>query len=165
MSDLAAHVTHETRPSSGRDAWVITDGETVYIGQLCSLQDGLLNHWADGANDVFVGPLLGGDDNAGSAPGVITGDTDRVSTNQEPPPEGWVDTSGVTLMHLDSVADTPTQAKQGNLIYCGTSNTDDMTLNSSGRTNAIGWMVRRRSATDVDVRLFTPSEFLAAGQS
>jgi hypothetical protein len=68
--------------------------------------------------------------------------------------------SGVVLMHLDSVGDTPSQAKVGDLVYCGTSNTDDMTLDSTGRTHPIGILWFYRSATDVDVKLFTPAEML-----
>jgi hypothetical protein len=118
------------------------------------MEAGYLNHWADGANDVFAGIMLGGDDRAGD--GILIGETDDT-----PDPHGFVDTSGVVLMHLDSVGDTPTQAKVGDLVYCSTSNTDDMTLESSGATHPIGYMIRFRTATDVDVQLFTPAEMLA----
>jgi hypothetical protein len=121
---------------------------------LCALEGGYINHWADGANDVFAGVLLGGDDRAGD--GVLTG-----NTSDTPPPEARVDVSGVTLMHLSGVGDTPTQAKVGDLVYCGTSNVADITLSATGRNHPIGYMSRFRSATDVDVTLFTPAEMLA----
>ena len=83
------------------------------------------------------------------------------NTSLTPVPEAFVDTSGVILTHLDSINGTPSQAKVGDLIYGGTGNTDDMDLQASGNTDPIGWMIRYTSATDVDVQLFTPTEFLA----
>lgn len=154
MADLTAHKEHKTRPRAGRDAFPIANGVTLYAGALVGLESGYLNHWADGANDVFLGMMQGGYDRAGD--GVLTG-----ATADTPDPEGYVDTSGVILRKLASVGDTPAQAKVGDLVYCNTSNTDDMTLNSSGMTHPIGWVVRYRSATDIDVQLFTPAEMLA----
>lgn len=156
MADLAAHTIIKTRPRAGRDSFVIADTITLYVGALVGLEGGYLNHWADGANDVFMGVVLGGDDRGKD--GILLGETSDV-----PPPEARVNTEGVVLMHLDSVAaqTTLSEANLGDLVYCGTSNTDDMTLVSSGRNHPIGWIVRFRSATDVDVQLFTPSEMLA----
>lgn len=154
MADLAANVIHKTQPRAGRHSFPVANGVTVYAGQLVGIEGGYANHWADGANDVFGGILLRGDDP--NHDGTLLGDT-----SASPIPEVTIDCSGVTLMHLDSVGGTPTQAKVGDLVYCGTSNTDDITLDSSGRNHPIGWLSRYRSATDVDVTLFTPEEMLA----
>jgi hypothetical protein len=155
MADLAASTIHKTQPRSGYNAYPIADGITLYPGALVALEGGYLNHYADGATDVFVGIVLG--DAVGISPGgALTGDT-----TASPVPEARVDQSGVTLMHLASVAGTPTQAKVGDLVYCSTSNTDDMTLTEVGRTHPVGYLSKFRSATDVDVTLFTPAEMLA----
>lgn len=154
MADRTASFVFETHPAAGRMSVPMATGETLYEGMLVGLEGGYGNHWADGANDVFAGIALRGDDRLND--GVLTG-----NTSDSPVPEVTIDISGVTLMRLASVGDTPTQAKVGDLIYCGTSNTNDMTLDSSGRTHPIGWMSRFRTATDVDVTLFTPSQMLA----
>lgn len=155
MADLAADSIIETRPSAGRDSFPIADGIILFAGTLVQLSSGFLDHWDDaGAGSTFMGVLLGGDDRAGD--GTIIGETSDAL-----PPEGHVDTSGVVLMHLDSIDGTPTQAKVGDLVFAATSNTDDLDLQASGNTDPIGWLIRFRSATDCDVRLFTPSEFLA----
>ena len=154
MADLAASKTMETAPSAGRISLPIANGITAYEGMLVGIEGGYANHWADGANDVFAGIATRGDDVAND--GVLTGDT-----SASPVPELTVDCSGVILMHLDSVGDTPSQAKVGDHVYCDSSNTDDMTLESSGMTSPIGILWRFRSTTDVDVKLLTPSEFLA----
>ena len=154
MADVTAHTILETRPRSGRDAFPITDGVTAYAGMLVGIQGGHANHWADGANDVFAGLSLGGDDRAGD--GILTGET-----SDSPDPQLFVDTSGVTLMHLTTVDNTPTQAAVGDYVYCESSNTDDIDMLSTLHTSPIGWLIRYRTASDVDVQLVTPTEFLA----
>lgn len=155
MADLGANRVHKTQPRSGYNSYPIANGVTLYPGALVSLEGGYLNHWADGAGDVFVGIVLG--DATGISPGgALTGDTSAT-----PIPEARVDQSGVTLMHLDSVGDTPTQAKVGDLVYSADSDTDSLTLDNTGRTHPIGYMSKFRTATDVDVTLFTPAEMLA----
>lgn len=154
MADTAANVYPTSQRDDGTNAWPIANGITMYHGMLVGLEGGYANHWADGANDVFAGLCVGGDARAND--GVLTG-----NTSDTPPPEAHVDTSGLILEHMDSVAGTPAQAKVGDLVYCGSSNIDDLTLNSSGRNHPIGILWRYRSATDVDVKLFTPQGMLA----
>lgn len=155
MADVTARKTLATKTRSGRSAYQIANGVTLYEGALVGLEAGYLNHYADGANDVFVGIVLG--DALGVSPGAaLTGDTSAT-----PVPEARVDDSGVTLLGLDSVGGTPTAAKVGDVVYCGSSNTDDITLTATGRNHPIGYMSGFRSATDVDITLFTPTEALA----
>jgi len=157
MADRTTTKIIETRPRSGRDSYPIADGVTVAAGSLVQLEAGYLNHFDDdAANDVFVGIVIGGVDRAGD--GILIGETD-----DSPDPHAYVDTSGVTLMHLDSVGGTPTQAKVGDLVYTPDSDTDSLTLDNStvAYTSPVGWMCRFRSATDVDVQLFTPAEYMA----
>ena len=158
MADLAANQIHETRPRSGYATYPIANGVTLFPGALVSLEAGYLNHYVDGATDVFVGVCLG--DAIGISPGAaLTG-----NTSGTPVPEARVDESGVTLMHLD-VAGTPTQAKVGDPVYATTSNVADLTLDASAGGDAdhpVGYLSRFYGTDDVDVTLFTPAEFLAA---
>src|SRR5210317_817122 len=155
MVDVTARKTLATKSRSGRSAYPIANGVTLYEGALVGLEGGYLNHWADGANDVFVGIVLG--DALGVSPGAaLTGDTSGT-----PVPEARVDDSGVTLLGLDSVDGTPTAAKVGDVVYCTTSNTDDLTLTAGALNHPVGFMSAFRSATDVDVTLFTTAEHLA----
>jgi hypothetical protein len=155
MADLAVNVIHKTSARSGFNSYPIANGITLYAGALVSLEAGYLNHWADGAADIFAGVCLG--DAVGISPGAAL----LGNTGASPIPEARIDESGVTLMHLDSVAGSPTQAKVGDLVYSATSNTDDMTLTIGSLNHPIGYMSKFRSATDVDITLFTPAEMLA----
>lgn len=155
MADATANTTHTTKPRGGRRAYVIANGVTVYAGMLASLEGGYLNHWADGANDVFVGIVLGEGD------GILAGAAMTGDTSATPPPEVRCDESGVTLEGLSTVGGTPTAAKVGDLVYSADSSVSSITLDNTGRTHPIGYMSRFRSATDVDVVLFTPTEMLA----
>ncbi len=155
MADRTTTKIIETRPSAGRDSFAIADGVTVAAGTLAQLQAGFLNHWDDsGSNDNFLGIVIGGKDRASD--GIIIGET-----SDTPDPRAFVDTSGVILMHLDSIDGTPVQANVGAVVYCPDSDTDNIDLQASGNTNAIGVLWNFRTATDCDVKLFTPAEFLA----
>jgi len=162
MADRTTPKFIETRPNSGRDAFIIADSVRLAPGTLVQLQAGYANHWDDsGSNDVFLGIAIDGDNSGNAAtddPSTWLGDT---SGAPNPDPEVHVDTSGVILMGLDSIAGTPSQAQVGGLVYCGDSDTDSMDLQASGNTNAIGILWRFESTTDCDVKLFTPAEFLA----
>lgn len=161
MADQAAHNNEQVWESRGSvDSFIIADGVTLYLKQLVSLESGYLNHWADGANDRFVGILYDGDRRDPLTDAILG------ETSDSPPPEGRCYTDGVTLMHLDSVLDTDgaatlSQADVGKFVYCGTSNPDDMTLATTGNTHPIGILKRVRSATDVDVKLFSMMESAA----
>ncbi len=162
MADRTTDLIITTRPSSGRDSFPIENAVTLAAGTLVQIQAGRANHWDDSAaTDVFVGIAIAGSDSA-STDGSWLGDTSGVPN---PDPEVTVDTSGVTLMHLDSVLGpegvAPIQTDVGRVVYCGDSDTDSITTVSTVNTNVIGFIIRFRSATDLDVKLFTPSEFLA----
>jgi len=150
MADLGARTVHKTAPRGGRNSYRITDGVTLYEGAFVQAESGYLDHWDE--TGQFLGILLAGDDRAGD--GVIIGET-----SDSVPPEGRVDESGVTLMHM-AVAGTVTIADVGALVYCADSNPANMTKTDT--TNPpIGRLVRVRSASDCDVQLFTPTEWLA----
>lgn len=67
-----------------------------------------------------------------------------------------VNTEGVTLRGVAVTGSTIA----GVLVYCLTNNPADMTVTAATNMKAIGTIVRWASATDTDVRLFTPAEYL-----
>jgi hypothetical protein len=157
MADLGADRIHATKTRAGTEAFPIANGETLYVGALVALEGGYLNHYADGANDVFVGIVTG------PGIGISPGGALLGNTGGTPVPQARVDCSGVTLVGLASVAGSPDATKVGDLVYCADSDTDNMTLaaDSSGGDHPIGYMSRFGSASDVDVTLFTPTEMLS----
>jgi len=162
MADLAANTIFKTRPRSGRDAFVIANTEVLYAGALVQLSAGFLADWDDaGAGSTFMGILLGGEQSANTS--TETGFTGDTSGAPNPDPEGYVDTSGVVLMHLAGVQGqgATTIAIVGDLVYCPDSDVANLTTVASGNTDPIGFVIRWRSTTDIDVQLFTPAEFLA----
>ena len=151
MSDPTANVVHETMPR-GQRAVVVANAIQIYAGALVGVLDGgstpgYLDFYDDTETTRFLGLAL--EDKLGD-------------TSATPPVKCRVDTSGVTLVGLDSVDGDPSQAKVGELVYCETGNTDDMTMTDPGTSPAIGILTRFGSATDCDVSLFTPEEFAAA---
>lgn len=160
MADLAATTLLKTRPRAGRDSFPIANTEVLYANALVQLSAGWLADWDDaGAGSTFMGIFLGGDTSSSTAAVArLGGSTGAVAAS--PQPHGYVDTSGVILMHLN-ITGTPTQAVVGDLVYSADSDVTSITTNSSGRTDPIGTLIRYRSSTDVDVMLFTPTEFLA----
>lgn len=150
MSDKAAKTIFKTKCRSGFASYVIADGVTLYEGALVQLESGYLNHWDE--TGKFIGLLIAGDDRGRD--GTILGEI-----SDTPPVQGRVDESGVTLCHM-AVAGTVTIADVGALVYCADSDPANMTKTDT--TNPpIGRIVRVGSATDVDVELFTPTEWLA----
>ena len=154
MADRTADIIHKTSPRAGRESFIIADGVAIGIGALVQLEGGYLNHWSSAKANTFLGIMIGGKDRAND--GVITGET-----SDTPAVEGYVDSSGVPLMHMD-IGGSPTQAKVGDLVYCADSDTASMTLTDpTGDNPPVGRVVRYRTADDVDVQLFTPAEYHA----
>lgn len=150
MADLGARKVWKTSPRATHSSYRIADGVTLYEGQFVQTEGGYLNHWDE--TGKFLGLLVGGDSRLND--GVIIGET-----SDTPPPEGRVDESGVTLMHV-AVGGSPTIADVGALVYCADSNPANLTKTDT--TNPpVGRLKRFRSATDCDVQLFTPTEWLA----
>jgi len=157
MADVTANKVLTTTTRSGRSAYQIKNGDTIYAGELVGIEasSGYLTTWADGANDVFIGIVLG--DALGVSPGgALTGDTSAT-----PVPEARVDDSGVVLTHLTSVAGASAVTATGDLVYCPDGDIDELTTTIGSNVHPVGFVKRWRSATDVDVQLFTPTEMLA----
>ena len=151
MTDRTANVTYTTRARAGRTSFPMADGVTIGIGALVQTQAGYLNHWDQ--TGEFQGLLIGGKARAGDA--ILIGET-----SDTPPPEGFVDSSGVTITGL-TIAGTPTQAKVGDYVYCADSDLASVTLAVTG-SQPVGWMSRYTSATNQDLTLFTPEEAKAS---
>jgi hypothetical protein len=148
MTDQAVHVIRKTEPRADTESGIIADGVTLYIGMLAQYEGGYLNHWDE--TDQFAGLVIGGKDRARD--GVLLGET-----SDTPPPEAII-AKGATLMHV-AVANA-TQAYVGQLVWCADSNVSGLTITDT--TNPpVGRLKRFRSATDCDVQLFTPEEWLA----
>jgi hypothetical protein len=144
MSNLVRDRIHNTRSNAGRRSYVLADGVTFYGGALVGVNAaGYLAKWADTAGHHFAGVLLEG--------GV--GDT-----SANPPTEGRVDTSRVTLesVPVASLA----QSDVGALVYCTTDNVDDLTLSAGTNVSAIGTVVRFVDPGIGDVQLFDSAKYL-----
>ena len=156
MADLTADSELKTQGNGALFSAPIADAVTLYHGALVGLEAGYANHWADGAGDTFGGVVVGGDttlvSDAEALLGDITPPTGRVV------PRVRVE-EGAILVGLDSVLNPAggavTQEHVGDIVYCSTSNTDDMTMASTGNTHPVGIIDDFRTATDLDVQLFT----------
>lgn len=156
MSDQAANnYTQVTAERGTTKSYPIANGVTLYIGQLVQLESGYANHWDD-SGDHFAGICVGF-----VTPGTTGALNATGNTSGTPPPRAVVDVSGAILEHLASVGGTVSQAVVGTLVYGTSSNPDDLTMNSSGRTDPIGILDDYVSATDVNVRLFSITEAIA----
>ena len=154
MANLTADVIHETRPRSGRDSYVIEDETQLFRGSLVGIDaGGYLDKWANTAGHQFQGILLDGDMRASGT--IIEGETSDTL-----PPEGRVNTEGLTLLSatVGSVAVTDNNA----LVYCTTDNPADLSLTATGIVAAIGWVKRFVSSGVADVTLFTPEESMSS---
>ena len=159
MADLTATAQNSSRPRAGVDSFPITNAEVLYVGALVQLSSGYAAEWDDaGAGSTFMGVVTAGS-TKGSTAAVARLNGFTGDTSLSPLPHCEVDTSGVVLTGL-TVLGTPTQAKVGDLIYSADGDPASITLDSSGRTDPIGWMIRYTTATDQDVQLFTPTEHL-----
>ena len=147
MANLSADVIHATRPTAGRDSFVIDDGVTLFRGSFVGVDaSGYLDKWADTLDHKFMGILLDGDMRANGT--TIIGETSDTL-----PPEGRVDTSGVTL--LSATVASAVQGSVNSEVFCSTDNPADLTLVSTNNTGAIGFVKRYVSAGVADVQLYS----------
>lgn len=155
MTNLTTNTMPDTAPNGGRKAYPIANGVTLGAGALVMLDgNGYLTHWlGSSAGSKFRGILANGDSKDGD--GALVGDTSLAI-----PPEGHVDESGVTLTHR-SIGGTVNQGVVGDPVYSADSDPASLTL-AATTANPVGVVTRFRSATDVDVELFSAQAFAAA---
>lgn len=154
MADLTTNkTTVPTRPP-GTSAYVLKDAETIGVGALAQLKSGYLENWDQ--TGTLVGMVVGGDIRSNDGLAVIIGET-----SDTPPPNAYVDERGL-IVTIPTCAGSPAQSKVGDKVYCTTSNIfADATLTRPSTNPPVGILVAYRSATDMDVRLFTPGEYMA----
>jgi hypothetical protein len=158
MADLTADSELKAQGNGKLFSAKIANAVTLYHHALVGIEGGYANHWADGANDVFGGIVVGGDTTLVSDAEALLGDTTPPTGRMVP--RVRIEEAAI-LVGLDSITGASAQTTEGDLVYCGTSNTDDMTTDSSGMTHPIGFIDEWRSTTDVDVKLLTRAEMLA----
>lgn len=151
MADRSANKIYETKDIK-RLRVPITTAVTLPVGTLIQEEGGYANHY-DGTN-TLLGIVLGGENT--NSDGEPVGDT-----SISPLPSVFVDASGATLTKI-AVAGASAVTVIGEHVYCPDSDLDNATLTESTNGYPIGFVVGWRSATDVDVKLYTPAEHLIA---
>lgn len=151
MADRTVNNIYET---SGKDRRrvPITTAITLPIGTLVQEEGGYANHY-DGTNS-FLGLVVGGENT--NSDGEPVGDT-----SLSPVPSVFVDTSGPIVKGIP-VTGASAITTIGEHVYCNDSDLDNATLTQPGSDYPIGFITGWRSATDVDVQLYTPAEHLVA---
>lgn len=144
MADRSTSKIYETK-GADRLAVPIANGETLPIGTLVQSQSGFANHY-DGTS-TLLGIVLGGENTDSS--GNPVGDTSLT-----PDPTVYVDASGVVVTGIAVASSTVV----GVYVYCDDSDLDNATITQPTTDAPIGWIIGWRSATDVDVKLFTSIE-------
>lgn len=157
MAALSADVFNLDTPSRGDTrTYVIENAESCYVNGFVGLNSaGYLDPWADTAGLRFLGLFQG------YVPGVDSDGTVTTvaSTSESPATRGRVDVSGRYLRGVD-VAGVSTIASLNAPVYCTTDNYADLSLTATTNVGPIGWLCDFRSASDMDVALFTPWEYL-----
>lgn len=152
---LTAPVRYVARPRN-MESYRVKDGVTIYHGALVGVDtdDGALKNWAAGTDDgiMFLGIAM-------PKGNSILGDEDGL-----PPVECPVDTSGMILEGVAVTGVTGHTADVGDLVYATDENTFTKTASPAGKW-AVGTILRVRSGTSCDVRLFTPAEYRAQRNS
>lgn len=136
-------------PARGRTGLSIQAKNAVqfYAGSLVAIDlnaSGRAARWADTASFKFLGVALQ----------QVLG-----NTSASPVPEVVVDASGPILENVP-VTGVTAVTDQGAKVYCTSDNPGaDLTLTPTTNVKAIGVIVRWRTSTRCDVKLFTPEEY------
>lgn len=148
MADRTTNTLYETKKID-RLPVPIANGVSLPHGTLVQEQGGYANHF-DGTG-TLLGVVMGGDN---LSSGIPLGDT-----SLSPLPKAYVDTSGVTFVGI-AVTGASAVTVIGEFVYSADSDLDNATLTQPTTLYPIGLVVGWRSATDVDVRLFSFAEHL-----
>lgn len=154
MTALATN-TLDKRAQRGRTrSYVVKTSQALYANGLVGLDaNGLVVPWDDTAiTQRFLGVFVGWD-----RPSVTTG-----NTSASLPVRAIVDVSGAELANVDVVGVTA-RANIGEPVYSTTDNPTDLTLTPTAFVKPIGRLVDFRTTSDMDVELFTPTEYHAYG--
>lgn len=134
-----------TRSPQMVTAVYVPAAQTFYVGDLVGIDrgsSGRVKAWTDtsGANLDFLGMSLD----------ALTGDNSTRNLR--------VSESGDTILRC-SVAGA-TSASNGRLVYSASNNYADFTLTPTTNAKSIGRIVRAGGATDCDVQLHTPRQYI-----
>ena len=149
MADRTTNTLYESK-GIDRLAVAIANGISLPVGTLVQTEGGYANHFA--GDNTLLGIVLGGENLSSTQ--VPVGDTSLT-----PLPTVYVDTGGATITGIP-VAGASAITNQGAFVYCADSDLDNASLTQSGTKGPVGIIVGWRSATDVDVRLFSYIENL-----
>lgn len=146
MADRTVPKIYQTKHMD-RLAVPIANGVTLPVGTLVQIESGFANHY-DGTT-TLLGIVLGGENlsTAGNPVGL---------TSLTPDPCVYVDASGPVICNIPVASSTVV----GAYVYCPDSDLGNATITQPTTLAPIGIIVGWRSATDCDVRLFTPVEHL-----
>lgn len=148
MAALSANpsVPQALQARASTKTYVIKTDEVIYDSALVGADaNGDLLAWADTAALKFVGI---------AEKGATTG-----NDAADVPVRATVRDDGPTLYGVD-VATVTDRASIGAKVYSPTDNVADLTLAAASNNKAIGILIDWRSNSDMDVRLFTPTEYL-----
>ena len=140
----------------GLGSYTVKNGITIYAGALVGIDpnSGYLQNWnEDSAAIRFVGladPRLV-PTTLGVTPDSVLGDTSATD-----PPKCEVNESGPILEEV-AVAGA-VQSSVGAPVYASDENT--LTMSATSNVGAIGRLAAFRSASDCDVQLFTPNDYM-----
>lgn len=147
MADLTKDTPRRTRQRRYNNGHVLTNAVTVYAGSFIGLvrSTGRATKWADTAGLEFLGYAERG----------AVGDT-----SASPPVEVEVNEEGQVLEGV-TVTGGSAITDNGDFVYAA----DDglLTLTPTVNVGPIGKVLRWRTSTNCDVRLFTPEEYQALG--
>jgi len=146
MADRTVNKLYDTSRMDRLPVPIINAG-SLPIGTLVQNASGFADHY-DGTSNL-LGIVVGGENV--DANGVPTGDTSLT-----PDPMVYVDASGPVLKSIPVASSTVV----GAYVYCNDSDLDNATITQPTTDHPIGVIVGWRSASDVDVRLFTLVEHM-----
>ena len=144
---MADRTTNQQYESKGADrvAYPMTNAAVLPIGTLVQVASGFADHY-DGTG-TLLGIVVGGE-NLNSS-GIPVGDTSLT-----PDAACYVDASGPVIVGIPVANSTVV----GAYVYCNDSDLANADTDQPTTDAPIGWIIGWRSATDVDVKLFTALE-------
>lgn len=148
MADRSTSKHYTTAAGMTRCPFPIANGVTLPVGTLVQEESGFANHFDGTVGHVLLGIVMGGENPDSN--GNPVGDTSLT-----PDPAVYVDCSGALLTNVAVASSTVIGAH----VYCDDSDLDNMTITQPGADHPIGIIVGWRSATDCDVKLYTPTEY------
>jgi len=161
MTALTANAPNlKTQPNARTRTFQVKNAQTIYHGALVALDSGYLVPWSDTSGLQFLGVFEGFEP-------IITDDGIIAivgDTGNAPDIRGIVDVSGAYLNGVD-VTGVSAITSLGAQVFGPDDNYATPSLTGTVDVGPIGWLADFRSATDMDVKLYTPNEYMARESS